>query len=576
MLDVKISNGTLIDGTGSPGSIGDIGIRGGRIVTIGKVEEDSHETIDASGKVVAPGFIDIHTHYDAQVFWDPYLTPSCLHGVTTILGGFCGFSIAPLTEESASYLLPMLARVEGMPVRTLQQGVPWDWTSFDSYLSRLEGRLGVNAGFFAGHSAIRRAVMGPRAVGEQATPDELEKMKVLLDKSLSEGAMGFSTTCSPSHNDADGNPVPSRHASREEMMELAAVCRGHEGTGLELLPDLKFDPETVDLLTDFSLAGQRPVNWNILLVQGTEPDQIERIENQLAATDYARAKGAEVVALTLPSTPTVQLNMYSGFVFDALPGWADLFRMPVAERIESLRDPAKRQALREGADTSPAYMKSVRDWPNMFLKVPFNASNDRYVDRKIGDIAAERGQDPFDVFLDLAIDGGLRTSFTPETGGEDRKTYELRGKLWLDDRTLIGASDAGAHTDMIDSFAFSTRLLENGVRVHAVITLEQAIQQITEIPARFMGLRERGVLREGWHADIVVFDPETVGCGKTYVRPDLPGDEGRLYADAIGIEHVLVNGEPIVRDGKHTGAMPGTVMRSGRDSYTVTRGGEHP
>ena len=220
-------------------------------------------------------------------------------------------------------------------------------------------------------------------------------MKALLDQSLSEGAMGFTTTCSPSHNDADGNPVPSRFASREELMEMASVCRDHEGTSLELLPDLKFDPETVDLLTDFSLAGQRQVNWNILLVQGSEPDHVERIDYQLAVTDYARAKGAEVVALTLPCTPTVQLNIYSGFVFDSLPGWADVFKMPVAERIEELKNPSRRQTLREGAESAPAFMNAVKDWPNMFVKETFNEANDKYQGRKLGDIAAELGQDPF-------------------------------------------------------------------------------------------------------------------------------------------------------------------------------------
>ena len=210
MLDLKITGGTIVDGSGQPGFIGDIGIRDGRIIAMGAVPEDARETVDASGKIVSPGFIDVHTHYDAQVFWDPALSPSCFHGVTTILGGFCGFSIAPMTSDALVYLAPMLARVEGMPLETLQMAVPWNWSSFGEYLDRIEGKVGLNAGFFAGHSAIRRVVMGERAVGEKATAQELSAMEELLGQSLAEGALGFSSTISATHNDGDGNPVPSR------------------------------------------------------------------------------------------------------------------------------------------------------------------------------------------------------------------------------------------------------------------------------------------------------------------------------------------------------------------------------
>ena len=201
MLDTKITGGTVVDGTGKPGFAADIGIRDGRIVAIGKVEEEAREVIDASGRVVSPGFVDAHTHYDAQVFWDPTLSPSCYHGVTTVVGGFCGFSIAPLTRESAPYIQRMLSRVEGMPLEVLEAATDWSWSSFGEYLDRIDGRIGINAGFFAGHSAIRRAVMGERAVGEKAAPDDIENMKALLDRSLSEGALGLSTTISFSHND---------------------------------------------------------------------------------------------------------------------------------------------------------------------------------------------------------------------------------------------------------------------------------------------------------------------------------------------------------------------------------------
>ncbi len=317
MLDLIIRNGQIIDGSGSPGFIGDLGIKDGRIAAIGRITEAAKETIDATGRVISPGFVDVHTHYDAQVFWDGTLSPSCYHGVTTIFGGHCGFSIAPLSKEAAPYLLNMLSRVEGMPANSLAEGVPWDWETFGEYLGKLDGNLGVNAGFMAGHSAIRRVVMGERAVGEKATPAELEKMKALLAQSLSQGAMGFSSTVSPTHNDADGNPVPSRHASREELIELARVCRDYEGTSLEFLPAVgRFSQDIKQLMSDLSTAAQRPLNWNAL--NAGDP---ETMQNQLSASDLARSNGGDVRALTIPQPITLRINLFAGFVFDALNGW---------------------------------------------------------------------------------------------------------------------------------------------------------------------------------------------------------------------------------------------------------------
>jgi N-acyl-D-aspartate/D-glutamate deacylase len=570
MLDCKIINGYVIDGSGAPGFHADIAIRGGRIVAIGKVDEAAQEVIDADGQVVAPGFIDSHTHYDAQVFWDPHLSPSCYHGVTTILGGNCGFSIAPLAANSAEYLGPMLARVEGMPLATLQSGVPWDWTSFGSYLDRLEGKLGLNAGFFVGHSTIRRAVMGERAVGFRATEADLAAMEGLLNASLREGALGFSTTVSRSHNDADGNPVPSRHASREEILRLAAVCRKHEGTTLELLPNLDFDPETIELLIDFSLAGQRPVNWNVLTINDSTAAEVAEAERKLAVSDSARRKGAEVIALAFVSPPTARISFWAGTIFDAFPDWAPLFRLSKPERLEKLRDLDYRRFLDQRANSADAgVFRRMAAWETYTICQVFSAENKRYEGRKVGEIATQLGKTPFDTMLDIVVADGLRTTLMPPGGQEDKASYEARAKIWKDNRTVVGASDAGAHMDMIDAFAFSTRLLQKGVREHQVISLEEAVHQLTAVPARMMGLRTRGLIRQGRHADLVIFDPHSVAQGSVYTRFDLPGEEGRLYAEAEGISRVLVNGATIVNDGKHTGATPGTVLRSGRDTANI-------
>ncbi len=572
MLDIKIINGTIVDGTGAPGFAGDVGILDGRIVAVGNVEDDARETIDATGRIVSPGFIDCHTHYDAQVFWEPTLSPSCYHGVTTVFGGFCGFSIAPLTEGSAEYLLPMLARVEGMPIETLENAVPWDWSSFGEFLDRMEGKVGLNAGFFAGHSAIRRYVMGPRAVGEKASDIDLERMKKLLGDCLGEGAMGFSTTVAATHNDGDGNPVPSRWADHSEIVALASVVRDYEGTGLELLPDIEFPAGMPELLADVSIAGNRPVNWNVLAIS-SRPDAEKYVERKLAITNFARERGGEVLALAVPMSATVYMNLRSGFLFDAFPGgWPELFRLSVEDRKQAMRDPATRQKLFDDVvGISPdAPMRMLAKIDNFIVSSVVSEENRKYVGRKTGDIAAEEGRSAIDVLFDIALADDLNTVFTPDNNSDDAASFALRGKVFHDDRTLIGASDAGAHLDLIDTFAFSTALLELGVRKFGVISLEEAVHQITGRIATYFGLVDRGLLAPGHHADIVIFDAATVGRGPTITKHDLPGGKDfRLYCDAVGIDHVFVNGVQIVRDAEHTGKLPGTVLRSGKDTRTV-------
>ena len=569
MLDLKITNATIVDGTGSPGRSGSIGVRDGRIV-LDPQGEPARETIDAGGNVVSSGFVDVHTHDDAQICWDPSLSPSCYHGVTTVFGGNCGFSIAPLTPDAAEYLVPMLARVEGMPIKALREGVAWNWSSFDSYLAQFDGRIAINAGFLAGHSTIRRVVMGERAVGEKATEADLEAMKALLSKCLTEGALGFSSTVSPTHNDAEGLPVPSRHASRDELLALARVCRDHEGTVLELLPGTEFSQEIYQLLTDYSLAGGRPVNWNMLAVTNAEPDQLIRPQQQIEASSYARSKGAEVIALALAGPATMRLNFLSGFLLDAIEGWAPTFQIPVPERLEKFRDPAYRTMLDEAAHSNPGSLfLSFANWRAYSVVETFAPENKDYVGRTIGEIADQEGKPPFDIMLDIAVADELKTSFMPAIEGDDHATYLVRAQYWKDDRTVVGASDAGAHNDMIDTFAFSTKLLQHVVREHKVISLEEAIHQLTEVPPKLMGLKERGCVRDGGTADLVIFDPDTVACGPVHTRNDFPGGQMRLYAEAEGISHVIINGKLSIKDGVYNGSAAGTVLRSGRDTYTV-------
>ena len=572
MYDLRIDNGILVDGNGTPGVPGDLAIKDGRIVAMGKVEGSAKQTIDATGQVVAPGFVDIHTHYDAQAFWDPSLSPSSHFGVTTVLAGNCGFSIAPLSgkADDASYLMRMLARVEGMPLEALQASTPWNWTTFEEFLSRLDNTTALNIGFMVGHSALRRTVMGERAVGHQATDTEIAAMQDLLRVSLKAGGLGFSSTINVSHNDAEGQPVPSRHATHEELIALASVIREFEGTTLEFLPIIGdvFPPEQLELLAGLSKAANRPLNWNVLIPNSRRRDIFE---SQLAASDYAAARGARVVPLVAAQVNTTWVNFLSGFIMDMYPGWDSLFRLPPAERIKALSDPAWRRQLAEGASSSKAGLRAqTAKWAEWGLTEIFHPDHKRYQGKTVGEVAIALGKDPFDVMLDIVVADELRTSLLMPRRGDDAETWAMRGQAWLDKRTIVGASDAGAHLDMIDSFTSTVKVLGEGVRKHKLLSLEQAVQQFTTVPAQLVGIRERGELKIGNHADVVVFDPATIDCGPVHTRNDMPAGAGRLYADAIGVKHVIVNGREIVRNNEFLGAFPGKLLRSGKDTYTVT------
>ena len=576
MLDLKITGGTVIDGTGAAGRVADIGVRDGRVValrtTSGTLDEPAARTIDATDLVVAPGFIDVHTHYDAQAFWDTTLSPSPLHGVTTVVGGNCGFTIAPLgiTEvdpADGDYLMRMLARVEGMPLESLQQGVPWDWRTTAEYLDRLDGTLMPNAGFLVGHSALRRVVMHDDASRREATPAEVAQMCALLRDGLAAGGMGFSSTWSPSHNDHLGNPVPSRNASRDEVLALCGIVSEYPGTTLEFIPAVgEFSDDTFRLMGAMSAAANRPLNWNLLQVYAQNWDLVQ---HQLRGSDIAAEEGGRVLALTLPDTFRLRLNFTSGFILDILDGWDKLMALPVAEKLRQLRDPVTRAEWNRMAQGTQGPTRSIGNWGGYWLLETFSARWKVYEGRIIGDIARELGRDPWDLLVDIVIDDGLRTVIASQDRGQDDATWARRVEVWRDPRALVGASDAGAHLDMIDSFSFSTTMIARAVREHPLMPLEEAVHHLTDAPARLYGLNDRGRVAEGWCADLVVFDPATIGPGPVYTKFDLPGGAGRVYGEALGIHHVLVNGVPCVQGGELLAARPGTLLRSGRDTSTV-------
>jgi N-acyl-D-aspartate/D-glutamate deacylase len=570
VIDLVVRNGTVVDGTGAAGLVADVAIDRGRVVSIGHFDDAAVRTVDASDLVVAPGFIDIHTHYDAQAFWDATLSPSPLHGVTTAISGNCGFSIAPLSgrHEDADYLLRMLARVEGMPVESLQQGVPWDWRSTDEFLTRLDrDGLSPNVGFLVGHSAIRRCVMQDEAGRREATGVELDAMKELLRDGLRAGGLGLSSTWAASHNDHDGNPVPSRHASAEELNALCSVVGEFPGTTLEFIPGVPpFSDELFALMASMSRAADRPINWNVLPVYLDNQDLVAR---QLAGADYAAGLGGRVVGLTLPDSLRNRLNFKTGFILDVLPGWDRVMALPDAVKLAVLSDPASRREMDLLAQGVHGMAKIIPQWHQYTIVETFSPETKPFEGMVVADIARRTGSTPWDALAEIVVKDQLRTVFVNQDGGQDRETWRLRVNAWRDPRLVVGASDSGAHLDMIDTFTYPTTMLAKAVRGYGLLSLEEAVHYLTGVPASLYGLRDRGFLRPGAYADMVIFDPETIGPRQVSTRTDLPGGAARLYGGAIGIEHVFVSGTAIVEGGEFTSARPGRVLRSGRDTDTV-------
>jgi N-acyl-D-aspartate/D-glutamate deacylase len=569
VYDILIRGGYVVDGKGGPRRRADVSVRDGRIVAVGNTDEQAQRVIDAEGRIVAPGFIDVHTHYDAQVFWDGALTPSPFHGVTSVVGGNCGFSIAPLENNSAEYLMRMLARVEGIPLESLESGVPWDWRTAEEYLDRVDALLVINAGFMAGHSPIRRAVMGQAAGERAATEDEIRSMETLLRQALGAGCLGFSTSRGPAHTDGDRGPVPSRLAAPEEFQALSRVVSEFDGTSLAFIPE-SYGKDEAALMSSMSLAARRPMNWNVLFPSS---QNVTECWAKLQTCSYADAAGAKVLALASP-LPQISLRSFlSGFVLDAIPGWGEVMALEPAEKLRVLSNPAERQRLLElYGKCDNQRLLSILQWPRMLIVEAFTAETKRYEGRLAGDIAREEGKSAFDALLDIVCADELRTIFRSYTPDDSRKDWEARVDIMRDSRVLTGGSDAGAHLDMLATFAYTTTLLKEVVREHELMTVEELVRLFTDVPARLYGLQGRGVVAEGAIADIVIFDEATVGPRQVCTRFDLPGGAGRLYAEADGIDHVFVSGVEVLESGELTGASPGAALRAGKD----TQGTELP
>jgi N-acyl-D-aspartate/D-glutamate deacylase len=550
--DVVIRGGTVVDGTGAPGRQADVAIDGDRIAEIGDGLSGTRE-LDASGQVVSPGFIDIHTHYDAQVFWDPALTPSSWHGVTSVVAGNCGFSIAPCRPEHRELIGRTLQHVEDMSLPTLQAGIPWDFESFPEYLSSVERHgMTLNYTAYIGHTALRLFVMGDAGYErETPTTDELDHMAALVRDAVEAGAAGFASSSAPTHNGDGGRPVPSRLANAAELEALLTPLKDL-GAGVGA-----FTPgERVSHAEVYELQRRigRPFTWTALLTfQGST------FARDLAAKNAAeRAEGVDVWPQITCRPLTFQMTMADPFTFNMNPAFKALMDRPVEDRLAAYHDAEWRRKAQVELDHAPMFRAN---WDR--LTVAECERQPEIEGRSIAELAAEQGEEPLTTMLGIAGDD-LVARFGSVLANNDPEQIE---QLLQQDGLLIGLSDAGAHVSQLCDACLPTDLLGNWVREREVLTIEHAVHKLTGEPAGVFGFDDRGEIAPGKRADVTVFDPATVAPGKLHRVRDFPADGERLVADEpSGVTHVLVNGTPIRIDGEPdadgVAARPGQLLRN--------------
>jgi N-acyl-D-aspartate/D-glutamate deacylase len=547
MSDLVIKGGTVVDGTGAPGRRADVAITGDRITAIGD-RLDGDRELDASGCVVAPGFIDIHTHYDAQVFWDPALTPSCFHGVTTVVAGNCGFSIAPTRPEHHTVIARTLENVEDMNVASLAAGIPWDFETHPEYLESIRRRgTYLNFGAYIGHTALRLFAMGDDAYERQATPEEVERMREIVRQAMDGGAMGLATTFAVTHRGIDGKPVPSRHADLSEFEALAGVL-GELGKGVvQVTPGKQLG--IADMYAFQQRIG-RPITYTALL---TMPNGMWRDHAELNESE--RAKGVQVWPQVSPRPLMFSMSVADPFTLNPAPMFAELMAGSRDERLAAYGDPDWR---RRAVDDLQAAMALPPRWAT--FAVMETPSHPEIVGRPLTEVAEEWGCHPLDVLLQVAVDDKLETRVRATLANDDPEGVAY---LLQQESCTLGLSDAGAHVGQLCDAPQATDLLGNWVRDKGVLSLEAAVRKLSGQQADIFGLADRGYVREGAAADLAVFDPATVAPGPLRRVRDFPADADRLTADEpAGVRHVLVNGTPIQVDGRPV--WPDLESRPGR------------
>lgn len=563
-FDTIIKGGTVVDGSGLPARIADVGIRDGIVTDIGRLD-GARRTIPADGLVVMPGIVDAHTHYDPQLTFEPFATSSCFHGVTSVVAGNCGYSIAPCRPADREWMAALFARVEGMSPAVLRAGLPWDWETFPSLLAVLDRRLGVNLAMYVGHSALRRWVMGEAASERAASAEEIATMAGLVREAMRAGAAGFTSSHAPTHVDPQGRPVPSRFAEFDEVLALAAAA-GEGGAGsigfLARTAVQGYDAEDRQRIVQLAHASGLPV---IVQGMGHRPGQRALWEKQTEFLAEARRQGAAVFSMLRTQPMLRPFNWLRGTsLFDGVFHWRDLQALPPGERLAAMRDPARRPELRWGLDhpnRDPAQGSTLPPPALSALFVDRSPSAPDAEGRSVAELAAARGVHPADVICDLVVADAGETQFL--WNSETPAWIEANAESQRNPHMIIGTGDGGAHADRDDGAEWSTYFLRSWVLDRGAMTLEEGVRRITHLPATICGIPLRGLLARGYHADVTMFDPTRLRLGKKRLVADMPGGEARWQVRPEGIVRVLVNGETIVEHGELTGARPGRVLRIG-------------
>jgi len=555
--DLLIKNGTVIDGTGAPRRRADLAVKDGIIAEIGAVSDGAAKVIDASDLIVAPGFVDPHTHYDAQICWDPQITSSSWHGVTSVVMGNCGVGLAPCRPQVHEIAAQDLVNVEGIPFSVLQRGITWDWESFPSYMDAA-GRRGsaINLSFLAPLTPFRHYVMAEESMDRAATPEETKKIAALLREAVAAGALGFSHTTGIQHVGYQGRPLACRLADRAELGSYARVLRELGKGVVEITLTQNFghiQDHELDLLKFLLDESGRPVTWLAIFDREDQPlasgETLDRAESLIRRGGIPQMTCRPLIA---------EFSMKDSFGFSMMKSWQPACDQPPEKLKQIYADPSFRQAVTEEMKRGPFR----RNWERVDICEVGKPEFKSLLGRPVAQIARERGMAgrEFECVLDLAIEDDLNISFSQAVFNTNE---ERLGKLINDPRPMLGLSDAGAHVNLLCDAGYCTYLLGHWVREKNAIPLEYAIKRITSEPADFFGLKGRGRLQPGVAADIAVFDPETVGSARrgTMVN-DLPGGGKRLVMPATGVVHTVVNGSMVYEDGKYTGATPGEVLRS--------------
>jgi N-acyl-D-amino-acid deacylase len=563
-LDTIIKGGVVVDGSGLPMRTADVGIKDGMVTDIGRLS-GAAQVIDADGLVVMPGIVDAHTHYDPQLSFEPFATSSCFHGVTSVVAGNCGYSIAPCTQADHDWLTGLFAKVEGMSPNVLRSGLPWDWDSFPSFLDTLDKRLGINAAVYIGHSALRRFVMGDAASERAATADELEHMKRLVREAMAAGAAGFSSSHGPTHVDQFKRPVPSRFGSFEEVTTLAEVAGAGGAGSIAYLPEsgpAGLNEQDRERLIVLARRSGLPV---VIQGMGFRPGKRDAWDDQTRFLAKARAQGAAIYSMLRTQPFMRPFNWKRGTsLFDGVFHWRDLVDLTPEERLAHMRDGTLREKLRWGIDNPNTDSTKGSTLPMPAMAAVFvdrSPSNSSAEGKSLAQLAKERGVHPADVMCDLAAADGLETQFI--WNSESPAWIEANAESQRNLHMIIGTGDGGAHADRDDGAEWSTYYIRSWLLERQLFPLEDGIRRLTHLPAMLTGMKGRGLLARGYHADITMFDPQRIALGKKRLVRDMPGGEERWQVGAEGVVRVLVNGVTIVENNKLTGARAGRVLRIG-------------